>query len=217
MRTVVVGGHGRTGILVVEQLLKDKHDVVATIRNPKHMADLVKRGAETVVLDLDDTPFDEWVHAFKGADSVVFAAGSGTGESSEIDRKGTLRTLRAANKAGVKRYVSISALGASTGLSTRSMSDEMKDYYKQKRLGGKAIEKSGLDYTILEPGGLTDEPGTGKVKLSVAAIEEDVSIPRADVAAAVAAVLKEPKSVGKTFQLVSGTTAIATAVKKASA
>ncbi len=215
-RIVVVGGHGRTGILTVGQLIAAGHSVVATIRNPKHMADLVALGAETMVLDLEHSPFDGLVFAMKGADAMVFAAGSAEGEGSALDRTGTIRTLRAATKAGVKRYVSISSIGASTGMSTRSLSAELKDYYVQKRAAGKAIRASSLAWTIIEPGELTDAPGTGKVALSDAALEMG-SIPRADVAAVVVAVLAEPKSVGHAFQLTSGRTAIAAAVKTASA
>ena len=214
MRIIVIGGHGRTGILVVEKLVADKHSVVATIRNPKHMADMVKLGAETVLLDLDKSPFDDIVFAMKDADAVVFAAGSAAGESSEIDRKGTLRTVRAAEKAGVKRYVSISAIGASTGLSIRSMNDEMKDYYKQKRAAAKHITSSSLAWTILEPGELTDGGGTGKVHISQQAIDEE-SVPREDVAAVVVALLDEPKAIGKVFQLVRGKNTIPTALKAA--
>lgn len=214
MRIIVIGGHGRTGILIVERLIADGHAVVATIRNPKHMADLVKRGAETIVLDLDKSPLDEFVNAMKGADAVVFAAGSAAGESSAIDRKGTLRTVRAAEKAGVQRYVAISSIGASTGLSTRSMSDEMKDYYKQKRAAGRHITGSSLDWTIIEPGELTDAPGTGKVTLSEDALESG-SIPRADVAATIVAVLAEPRSAGHVLQLTSGKTPIGKAVAAA--
>jgi uncharacterized protein YbjT (DUF2867 family) len=215
MRIIVIAGHGRTGILIVEKLIADKHSVVATIRNPKHMADLVKRGAETIVLDLDTSPLAEFTNTMKGADAVVFAAGSGAGESSAIDRKGVVRTLHAAKNAGVRPYVAISAIGASTGLSTRGMSDEMKDYYRQKRAAGKHITASGLDWTMIEPGELTDEKGAGKVTLSEEALEEG-PITRDDVAATVVAVLAEPKSVGRVFQLTSGKTAIRKAVEAAS-
>lgn len=214
MRIIVIGGHGRTGILIVEKLIAARHAVVATIRNPRHMADMVKLGAETVLLDLDKSPFDDIVFAMKDADAVVFAAGSAAGESSALDRTGTLRTVRAAEKAGVKRYVSISSIGASTGLSTRSMNDEMKDYYKQKRAAAKHITSSSLDWTILEPGELTDGGGTGKVVLSQEAINEE-SVPREDVAAVVVALLEEPKSIGKVFQLTRGKDTIATALKAA--
>jgi uncharacterized protein YbjT (DUF2867 family) len=214
LRVIVIGGSGRTGKLVVEKLLAAGHVAVGTIRNPKHMAALVKLGAEVALIDLDKSAFDDIVYAMKGADAVVFAAGSAAGESSELDRKGTLRTVRAAEKAGVKRYLSISSIGASTGLSTRSMDDEMKDYYRQKRAAGKHITASSLDWTILEPGELTDGGGTGKVLLSQEAINEE-SIPREDVAAVVLALLEEPKTIGKVFQLTRGKSTVKTALKQA--
>ena len=214
MRVIVIGGSGRTGKFVVEKLLAAGHAAVGTIRNSKHMAELVKLGAEVALIDLDKSGFDDIVYAMKGADAVVFAAGSAAGESSELDRTGTLRTVRAAEKAGVKRYLSISSIGASTGLSTRSMDEEMKDYYRQKRAAGKHITSSSLDWTILEPGELTDGGGTGKVLLSQEAINEE-SIPREDVAAVVVALLEEPKTIGKVFQLTRGKSTIKTALKQA--
>jgi len=214
MRVTVIGGSGRTGRLVVEQLIAAGHHVVATIRSARHMADMVKLGAEVQLVDLDTSDFDAIVTAMKGSDAVVFAAGSAAGETSELDRKGTLRTVRAAEKAGVKRYVSISSIGASTGLSTRSMDAEMKDYYRQKRAAARHITGSSLDWTIIEPGELTDGGGTGKVQISQAAINEE-SVPRADVAAVVVAVLKEPGAVGKALQLTRGKHTIATALKSA--
>lgn len=214
MRVTVVGGHGRTGLFIVEQLLAAGHQVVATIRNPKHMVDLVQLGAETWLLDLDKSPFDEIVTAFRHSEAVIFAAGSAAGENSELDRKGTLRTVRAAEKAGVKRYLSVSAIGASTGLSTRSMNDEMKDYYKQKRAAARHIVGSALDWTIVEPAELTDEAGTGKVTASLAALDQ-VAIARADVAAVVVAALSEPRAIGKAIQVTGGTTPVKTAIRQA--
>lgn len=213
MRVVVVGAGGRTGRLVVGKLLDAGHAVVGTIRNSRHMADLVKAGAEVALIDLDTSAFDDIVYCMQGADAVVFAAGSATGETSELDRKGTLRTVRAAEKAGVGRYLSISAIGASTGLSTRDMDAEMKDYYRQKRAAAKHITGSSLDWTILEPGELIDEPGTGKVTLSEDALEVTF-VTRDDVAAVVVALLPERKAVGHAYQLTRGRTPIATAVKK---
>lgn len=214
MRIIVIGGSGRTGILIVEKLVAAGHSVVATIRNPKHMVETVKRGAETVVLDLDKSPLAEFTTAMADADAVVFAAGSGAGEGSALDRIGTRRTVHAAENAEVKRYVSISSIGASTGLSTRSMNDEMKDYYKQKRAAAKFIHASSLNWTIIEPGELLDTPGTGKVTLAEAALEP-APVTRDDVAAVTVAVLGEPRTAGHTFQLVNGDTPIATALKAA--
>lgn len=213
-RIVVIGAHGRTGLLLVEQLVKAGDGVVAVIRNPRHMADLVKRGAETVLLDLEASTGPEFAAQFKGADAIVFAAGSAAGESSAIDSAGVRKTLRAAAKAGVERYVAISSIGASTGMKLTGdwATDEMKDYYKHKRLAGKAIMASGLDWTLVEPGELTEGKPTGKVTLSVAAIPEK-PVPRADVAAVAAAALKSPASIGKALQLTAGKTPIADAFK----
>src|SRR5262249_26836461 len=153
LRIVVVGGHGRTGLLIVKALIARGDAVVATIRDPKHMADMVKAGAETVILDLEKSTGTEFAFVFKGADAVVVAAGAATGQGSEIGSKGVRKTLGAASKAGVKRYLAISSIGASTGMKLAGAwaTDEMKDYYKHKRLAGKAIMASGLDWTILEP------------------------------------------------------------------
>lgn len=213
-RIVVVGAHGRTGALIVRQLIARGDSVLATIRNPRHMADMVKAGAETVILDLELSPGPDFARQFKGADAVVFAAGSAAGESSAIDSKGVRKTLNAAEKAGVKRYVAISSIGASTGmtLSGEWASDEMKDYYKHKRAAGKAIMASALDWTIVEPGSLTDSKGTGKVTLSLEAIPEK-SVPRADVAAVVVAALDSAKTRKRALQLTSGKTPIADALK----
>lgn len=215
-RIVVVGGHGRTGMLIVKQLVAGKDAVVATIRNPRDMADIVKAGAEAVMLDLEKSAFDAWVFAFKGADAIIFAAGSAAGESSALDRKGTLRTIRAAEKAGVPRYLTISSIGASTGLklSGKWATDEMVDYYKQKRAANKLLRASSLQWTILEPAELTDGRGTGKVTLSAEALAEK-KIARADVAAVMVALAHAPKAVGKTLQLTGGTTPIADALRQA--
>lgn len=215
-RIVVVGAHGRTGKLIVEQLLKNGDTVVATIRNPRHMAPLVKAGAETVLLDLDASTPRDFAVAFTGADAVVFAAGSGDDEPSAIDRKGVTRTVNAAEKAGVRRYVAVSAIGASTPVPDKWNIPEMKDYWAAKKAGNKKIKSSSLDWTIIEPGELTQGKPTGKVTLSTAPLDFDklpsIRIPRADVAATVVAALANPRSIGKTFEIVTGSTDIKKAV-----
>ena len=216
MRVVVIGGSGRTGRLIVEQLVKAGHQAVATIRNPKHMAAMVKLGAETVILDLEESTGPDFQAQFKGADAIVFAAGSAAGESSALDRAGVTKTARAAKSAGVKCYINIASIGASTGmkLSGDWDTEEMRDYYKQKRAANKYLRESGLDWTILEPAELTDGKGTGKVTLSEAALDEK-SIPRADVAAVLVALLETDRSIGHAYQLTGGKTAIAKAVAAA--
>lgn len=213
-RIVVIGGSGRTGKLIVEQLVKNGDSVVATIRNPKHMAQMVKLGAETVILDLDKSTGPDFQTQFRGADAIVFAAGSGTGEPSTLDRSGTVKTVRAAESAGVNRYVTISSIGASTGLKLTGAwaTEEMRDYYKQKRAANKHLRQSDLDWTILEPAELTDGKLSGKVTLSEAALDGK-PISRADVAAVVVAVLGLPRTIGQTYQLGAGKMPIADALK----
>lgn len=217
MRVVVVGGSGRTGALVVSLLVEAGDSVVATIRNPRHMADLVRQGAEVVMLDLDASPLADIEHAFAGADAVVFAAGSAEADpSSALDRKGVKRTLLAATKAGVPRYIAISSLGASTATPKNYDWAGAKQYFAAKRAANGYVRDSGLAWTIIEPGTLTDGPGKGKVALTEGIDIDDGKIARADVAATVAAALRVPQSAGHTFQIVAGTTPIAMAVAKAS-
>ncbi|MEO7222820.1 MAG: NAD(P)-binding oxidoreductase, partial [Devosia sp.] len=134
---------------------------------------------------------------------------------SALDRTGLIKTARAAETAGVKRYLAIASIGASTGmkLSGEWNTAEMRDYYKQKRAGNKYLHESGLDWIILEPGELTDGKPTGKVTISEEAIEES-SVDRADVAAVVVALLESRKSNKRAFQLVGGKTSIAHAVAR---
>ncbi len=215
MRVVVVGASGRTGRLIVEKLIVAGHTAVATIRSPKHMAAMVSLGAETVMLDLELSTGPDFQAQFKGADAIVFAAGSAGGESSALDRTGLIKTARPAETAGVMRYLAIASIGASTGMKLAGEwnNAEMRDYYKQKRAGNKYLHESGLDWIILEPGELTDGKPTGKVTISEEAIEES-SVDRADVAAVVVALLESKKSNKHAFQLTGGKTAIPAAVAK---
>ena len=216
MRVVVVGGSGRTGALVIKALKQSGDTVVATIRNPKHMAALVKQEVEVAMLDLDTSPLADFEQIFKGADAIVFAAGSAEADpSSAIDSKGVRRTVLTATKAGVKRYVAVSSLGATTKISESYDWPGMTAYFKAKKAANKSVRESTLDWTIIEPGTLTEAKGTGKIALSEGKNIEDNKIARADVAAVVVAALKEPKSIGRTFQIVGGSTAIGTAVGKA--
>ena len=215
MRVVVVGAGGRTGRLIVEKLVGAGHKTVATIRSPKHMAPLVSLGAETVMLDLELSTGPDFQAQFKGADAIVFAAGSAAGEPSALDRTGLIKTARAAETVGVKRYLNIASIGASTSnkLPAGWNNDEAKDYYKQKRAANKYLRDSGLDWIIVEPGGLTDGKPTGKVTLAEADVDGSM-ISRADVAAVIVALLESKKSNKRAFQLVGGKTPIAEAVAK---
>jgi uncharacterized protein YbjT (DUF2867 family) len=216
MRIVVVGASGRTGKLVAEQLKNAGHEVVGTIRDPKRMAELLKLGVEVQMVDLETSELSAIEHAFRGADGVVFAAGSAEGESSAVDSKGVQRTVRAAMKARARRYVAISALGASTPLPEQPTWPGAKEYFAAKRSANRLVEKSSLFWTIIEPGTLTDGKPAGRIAASLTGIA-DKKISRADVAAVVVAVLADDAMIGRVIQVVGGTTPIAAALEKLAA
>lgn len=214
MRVVVAGGHGKIA-LILERLLSERGDTVAGfIRNPAHSADLESAGAQAIVMDLENSSVDDVAAALRGADAVVFAAGAGPGSGAArketVDRDAAILLADAAEHAGVRRYVMISAMGADAEL------DDTDDpvfaaYLHAKSAADADIRgRRNLDATIVRPGLLTDDPGTGQV--TIAAETGRASIPRADVAAVLLAVLDAPGTAGQTFELISGDTPAADAV-----
>jgi uncharacterized protein YbjT (DUF2867 family) len=206
MDVVVAGGHGKVGIRLLRLLADGGHRARGLIRTPEHVSDLAAVGAEAVICDMES--LDDLSGCCVGADAVVFAAGAGPGSGPErkrtVDYGGAVKLM----EAGVPRYVMVSAIGAGR---PDDWSEEMRPYYEAKAGADERLMESGLDYTIVRPGGLTDEPGTGLV--TVATDLERGSVPRDDVAAVLYAVLETPSSIGKTFELVSGDTPIEEAVR----
>ena len=205
MDVVVAGGHGKVGMRLLRLLAEGGHRARGLVRNPDHVAELADVGAEAVVCDME--ALESLSGCCTGADAVVFAAGAGPGSGAE--RKQTV-DLGAAVKlmdAGVRRYVMVSAISAGR---PDDWSEPMRPYYEAKAEADRRLEESGLDYTIVRPGGLTDEAGTGSV-----AVGTNLSgdIPRDDVAAVLLAVLETPSSIGKTFELVAGDTPVDEAVR----
>jgi uncharacterized protein YbjT (DUF2867 family) len=206
MDVVVAGGHGKVGLRLLALLAERGHRARGLIRNPDHADDLSAVGAEPVVCDMEE--LEDLSECCAGADAVVFAAGAGPGSGPE--RKGTVDLGAAVKlmKAGVQRYVMVSAISAGR---PGEWSEQMRPYYEAKAGADERLMESGLDYTIVRPGGLTDEPGTGRVRVGTDLDRGD--IPRDDVAAVLLAVLETPGSVGKTFELVSGDTPVDEAVR----
>jgi uncharacterized protein YbjT (DUF2867 family) len=206
MDVVVAGGHGKVGLRLLSLLAHGGHRARGLIRNPDHAPDLEALGAEAVICDME--AIDDLSGCCEGADAVVFAAGAGPGSGPE--RKQTVDYGAAVKliDAGVRRYVMVSAIAAGRA---EDWSDQMRPYYEAKAGADERLAESGLEYTIVRPGGLTDDAGTGRV--GVGAGLDYGSIPRDDVAAVLLAVLEEPGSVGKTFELVSGDTPIEDAVR----
>ena len=209
MDVVIAGGHGQIAMQLGQLLTEQGNRVRGLIRNRGQAADLDALGVEPVVFDLEHD--DGLAEAIEGADAAVFAAGAGPGSGAErkltMDRDGAVKLIDACRAAGVRRYVIVSAMGARPGVTG---DDVFQVYLRAKFEADEALRASDLDWTVIRPGGLTDEPGTGRIALG-----EELSrgsIPREDVAATLVLVLESPNTVRKSLDLVSGTLPIAAAV-----
>lgn len=215
MRVVIAGGHGKIA-LILEQLLAQRGDSVAGfIRNPEHAADLRAAGAQPLVLDLENASVDEVASHLDGADAVVFAAGAGPGSGAArketVDRDAAVLLADAAEAAKVRRYVMISSIGADAEAPDDAGDPVFVAYLRAKGAADDGVRgRSALDWTIVRPGHLTNDPGTGRV--TVADDTGHGDIPRADVAAVLLAVLDAPGTAGQTFEVISGDTPIAAAI-----
>jgi uncharacterized protein YbjT (DUF2867 family) len=210
MDVVVAGGHGQIALHLLRLLGERGDRARGLIRNPDHAADLEAAGAEPVVCDMEAE--EELAPFVEDADAVVFAAGAGPGSGPErkqtVDLGAAVKLIEAATSSGIRRYVMVSAIGVSH---PESVSDPMRPYYDAKAEADRRLADSDLDWTIVRPGRLTDDPGTGRVRAG-----EDIGsgdVPRADVAATLAAVLQADSSIGKAFDLLSGDTPIDEAVR----
>lgn len=209
MDVAIAGGHGQIALRLTRLLAARGDRVRGLIRNPAHADDVRAAGGEPVLCDLEGD--GDVAAAIAGADAVVFAAGAGPGSGAErkrtMDLGGALRLIEAAKAQGVDRYVMVSAMSADDPSRGEGV---FRAYLEAKGAADRALRESGLDFTIVRPGRLTDEPGTGRV--AIAPRLDPGAVPRDDVAAVLAAVLDEPRTAGLTFDLVSGDTAIADAV-----
>jgi uncharacterized protein YbjT (DUF2867 family) len=211
MLVAIAGGHGQIALRLA-RLLADRGDSARSlIRNPDHADDVRAAGGEPVVCDLENVDESEVAAAIDGADAVVFAAGAGPGSGPErkwsMDHGGAVKLIAAAKQAGIRRYVIVSSMGADVN----APGDDTFGIYLQAK--GKAdddLRASGLEYTVVKPGGLTNDPGTGRVDLRTTV--ERGQVPRDDVAAVLAAVLAAPDTIGKTVELVSGDVPVEEAV-----
>src|SRR5271163_90512 len=215
MRVVIAGGHGKIALLL-ERLLAERGDqAVALIRNPAHVTDVRKAGAEAVICDLEAASADEVAVLLAGADAVVFAAGAGPGSGAprkdSVDRAGSVLMAEAAEQAGVRRFVQVSSMGA--GQPPRPGTDEVwAAYITAKTAAEDDLRGRDLDWTILRPGGLTDGPPAGLVRLAAPPIPAG-AVPRADVAAVIVALLDEPGTRHQTLELTGGDTPVAAAIQ----
>jgi uncharacterized protein YbjT (DUF2867 family) len=211
MDVLVAGGHGKVARRLLALLAGEGHRARGLIRNPEHAADLEAVGAQPVLADLE-ADVDLAPHV-RGADAVVFAAGAGPGSGPErkrtVDLGGAVKLADAAVATGVRRYVMVSSIGAQA---PEAASGPMRPYLEAKAEADRYLAASGLDFTIVRPGGLTDEPGTGRVLITTE-LGRRGQVPRDDVAAVLAQVLVAPNTIGRTFELFSGDIPVAEAVR----
>jgi uncharacterized protein YbjT (DUF2867 family) len=211
MDVVIAGGHGQIALLLSGLLTQRGDRVRGLIRKPEQSADLEAAGAEPVVLDLEHAAAEDVAGVLEGADAVVFAAGAGPGSGPErketVDYGAAIKLLEAAGAAGVERYVMVSAMGTDD---PPDGDEVFAVYLRAKARADRAVMDSDLAWTVVRPGGLTDADPTGRVQL--ARHVPRGKVPRADVAAVLAAALADDRTAGHVFEVVGGDTPIGEAL-----
>jgi uncharacterized protein YbjT (DUF2867 family) len=212
MKVVIAGGHGQIALVLQRLLAGAGHEPVGIIRNPDQASDLEQVGGRALVLDLEHTDPQALATELNGADAVVFAAGggpnSGAARKLTVDRDAAILLADAAQAAGVQRYLMVSALA--TDDYDADSEDVFQIYLRAKSEADAELRARDLDWTIVRPGGLTNDPPTGLVR--VGATTGRGSVPRADVAAVLAHLLESGAAVRTQFELISGSTPIAEAI-----
>ena len=209
MDVLVAGGHGQIARHLLRKLAAGGHHARGLIRNPDHAADLEADGAVAVLCDLEH---DDPTPHLGAADAIVFAAGAGAGSGPErkrtVDYGGAVKLIEAAVALGVRRYLMVSSMGAGE---PESAPEAMRPYQQAKHDADEALARSGLDWTIVRPGGLTDEPGGGRVDLATR-LDRSGRVPREDVAAVLLAMLSADNTVRGTYELLAGDVPVEEAV-----
>jgi len=202
---LVAGANGSTGRIIIDLLKKsEKYQPIALVRKPEQKDHFEKENVTAVLADLEE----DLNQAVKGADKVIFAAGSGGKKVVEVDQEGAKRFTDAAKNAGVEKFVMLSSMGAGKP----EMSEELGDYLEAKGNADDYLQKSGLTYTIVRPGALTDEDGSGKIQLKEK-LEKQESISRANVARTLVEVLDDDVKQNQIFEILDGETPIEKAVR----
>src|SRR5919112_3206907 len=209
MEVLVAGGHGQVGLRLLKLLAERGHRGRGLIRNPAHAADLEAVGADPVLCDLEQD--DPRAH-LGSAQAIVFAAGAGPGSGPErkrtVDYGGAVKLIEAAGELGVPRFVMVSSMGTAD---VEHAPEEMRPYLEAKRDADEALMASGLDWTIVRPGRLTDAPGTGTVDAALA-LGRRGEITRDDTALVLAEVLARPGLARVAFDVLAGPTPVGVAL-----
>lgn len=213
MRVVVIGAHGKVALLLHPLLREQGHEVTGLMRDPDHAEDVAAAGATPVVADVEHLDVDALAERFAGHDAVVWSAGAGGGNPPRtyaVDRDAAIRSMDAASRAGAERYVMVSYFGAGPDHGVPEDSSFFP-YAEAKAAADEHLRGTDLAWTILGPSRLTDEPGTGTVEAGD--VQHAGEVPRADVAAVVAAVLADPSTTRRTIRFNTGPVPVADAVR----
>lgn len=204
-RIIVLGGHGRIALLLAPLLVARGDEVTGVIRNPDHSSDVEACGAKALVADVESMDVEALAEIIRGHDAVVWSAGAGGGSAERtyaVDRDAAQRSMDAAERAGVRRYVMVSWLG-STADHGVPQDDSFFPYADAKWAADEHLRGTGLEGTILAPGTLTFDEPTGRIQIDP---DGRGAVSRADVAAVIAATLHEPCTVGRTIRFGNGDT-----------
>lgn len=210
-RILLIGGHGKVALLLAPLLVARGDHVTSVIRNPQHEADVAATGAVPLVADVETFTTEQLANLVSGNDAVVWSAGAGGGDPRRtyaVDRDAAIRSIDAAAAAGVRRYVMVSYFGADLHHGI-PQDDAFFTYAEAKAAADERLRRSALEWTILAPSALTLDAPTGLIDVHAS---ESGAVPRADVAAVVAAALAEPSTVGRTISFNAGTVPIAAAI-----
>ncbi|MBE4719137.1 SDR family oxidoreductase [Pseudarthrobacter sp. AB1] len=213
-RIVIIGGHGKVALHLSALLTTEGHSVTSIIRNPDHAADVAATGATPSVLDLENSTTAAIVDALRDHDAVVWSAGAGGGSPDRtyaVDRDAAIRSMDAAAEAGVGRYIMVSYLGAGPDHGVPA-ENSFFAYADAKAAADDYLRGTTLAWTILGPGTLTDQPGTGLIEVDPGR-EGSGATSRSNTASVAAAVLDLPETAGKTIAFRDGTLPIAAALE----
>ncbi|MFJ5699511.1 NAD(P)H-binding protein [Arthrobacter sp. NPDC093139] len=214
-RIAIIGGHGKVALQLSALLTDEGHSVTSFIRNPDHTADVAATGALPSVLDVENSTTAEIAAALRNHDAVVWSAGAGGGNPQRtyaVDRDAAIRSMDAAVEAGVNRYVMVSYFGAGPDHGVPA-DHSFHAYAEAKAAADEYLRGSGLSWTILGPGSLTDGPGNGLIDVNPSDTSSGTATSRANVAIVAAAVLDLPGCVGRTIEFRDGTLPVSAALE----
>jgi uncharacterized protein YbjT (DUF2867 family) len=213
VKVLVAGAHGKTARRLVRMLTEDGHEVRGLVRKEEQIPDVEADGAEPVLVDLEEEGVEAVGRAVDGCDAVVFAAGAGPGSGAArketMDYGGAAKLVEAAEQNGVRRYLMLSSMGAGD---PEGGSEPMRPYLRAKARADERLRESGLDYTIIRPGSLTDEEETDRIE-AAEELGRRGEISRSDVARTFAEALELESTYGKTFEILAGDTPIREALQ----